>query len=468
MLRRVEVLDRRREKSLQVLCSVRRARTTFRRNVGQVSHRSEERAICLLDYIDEISSTGHGEKNERTDAETPETIRDVLARRSVVLKITTLESAPMSLCLRNVPFQSALCAARFRPGIRRSLLSIGIGALLACAPIAPVSAADSGLTWNGITLYGAFDIGVSYQTHGAPLSQDWFVGVQYLIDRKGNKSITSIAPNGLSQSKLGLRGKEALSDDLSFVFDVETGFDPQSGHLADALASLTHNNGKPLTVQTSAGDSSRAGQLFNGPAVAGLSSPRWGTATLGRNNTLLLDNILKYDPMGGSYAFSLIGLSGVVAGMGTTQDARLDGSLKYLYSTEAFHAGFLYQPGKTDSSPGKAWQGNVGFEYAGFSVDGIYGHKNDALSASSLSVAQATTAPHDSLASTISDNTSYTLAGSYKAGPWKLCFGYEHMKYENPSNPLEAGFSGLGGYLISFTNNTAFPKPKVLQASWAA
>lgn len=339
-------------------------------------------------------------------------------------------------------------------------------AVLAVASIGPAMAADSALTWNGITLYGAFDIGVSYQTHGAPLSQDWFVGVQYLIDKKSNKSITSIAPNGLSQSKLGLRGKEALNDELAFVFDVETGFDPQSGHLADALKSLTHNNGKPLAQQTSAGDSSRAGQWFNGVAVAGLSSPAWGTATLGRNNTLLLDNILKYDPMGGSYAFSLIGLSGVVAGMGSTQDARLDGSLKYLYSAQAFHAGFLYQPGKTDSSPGKAWQGNVGLEYAGFSVDGIYGHKDDAISASSLSVAQAAVAPHDSLAGIISDNTSYTLAGSYKAGPWKVGLGHEHIKYENPSNPLDAGFSGLGGYLVSFTNNAAFPKPKVLQASW--
>ena len=372
----------------------------------------------------------------------------------------------MRVLFTNVSLHAALCAMSHAPRVQRNLLLTGMGALLAAAPMATTSAADSGLTWNGITLYGAFDIGVSYQSHGAPLSQDWFVGVQYLIDKKSNKSITSIAPNGLSQSKLGLRGKEALTDDLFFVFDVESGFDPQSGNLADALKSLTHNNGKALTDQTSGGDSSRAGQLFNGPAVAGLSSSIWGTATVGRNNTLLLDNILKYDPMGGSYAFSLIGLSGVVAGMGDTQDARLDGSLKYLYSADTFHAGVLYQPGKTDSSPGKAWQGNVGFEYAGFSIDGIYGHKDDAISAASLSAAQAATAPHDSLSATISDNTSYTLAGSYKAGPWKAFLGYEHMKYENPSNPLAAGFTGLGGYLVSFANNTAFPQAKVLQASW--
>ncbi len=329
------------------------------------------------------------------------------------------------------------------------------------------AAEDQSLTWNGITLYGVYDIGVAHQTHGTPLSQDWFVGLEYLISKNSNKSITSVAPNGLSQSRVGLRGNEKINDDLSFVFNVEIGFDPQSGNLADALAALRHNNGVPLASQTSAGDSSRAGQLFNGPAYGGLSSKEFGTLTLGRNNTLLLDNILKYDPMGGAYAFSVIGLSGVVAGMGDTEDARLDGSLKYFYKNELWHAGALYQPGKVGSSPGEAWQGNAGFEYAGFSVDGVYGHKKDAISAGSLSAAQISGGlPFDSLAATISDNTSYTLGASYATGPWKAFLGYEHIKYENPSSPITQPFSGLGGYYLSVINNTAFPKPKVLQASW--
>jgi predicted porin len=329
-----------------------------------------------------------------------------------------------------------------------------------------VAAEDPSLTWNGITLYGVLDIGVAHQTHGAPLSGDWMVGLEYLIAKKSNKPVTSIGPSGLSQSRLGLRGSEPIADKLAFVFNAEMGFDPQSGHLADALKSLINNNGVPLERQTASGDSSRAGQLFNGPAYAGFASPDFGTLTLGRNNTLLLDNIIKYDPMSGSYAFSVIGLSGVVAGMGNTEDARLDDSVKYLFRNDTFRAGALYQFGKSDSSPGEAWQGDVGFDFAGLSIDGIYGHKKDAIAASSLNAAQAATAPHESLAATISDATSYTLAGSYAIGPVKISAGYEHIKYENPSLPLEAGFSGLGGYLISFVNNTAFPHPKVLQASW--
>ena len=342
---------------------------------------------------------------------------------------------------------------------------------LLCAGLAgfaaPALAADNdALTWNGITLYGVYDIGIAYQTHGTPLSNVWMVGLEYFIQKNSNKSITSVAPNGLSQSRIGIKGSEPIADGLSFVFNLDSGFDPQSGHLADAPKSLTHNNGVPLANQTSAGDSSLAGQLFNRSAYAGFSSANYGTLTLGRQNTLLLDNILAYDPMSGPYAFSVIGLSGTTAGMGDTQDARLDNSVKYFYKSGALHGGALYQFGKTDSSPGEAWQGNFGFEYDGFSLDAVYGHKKDAISASSLSAAQAAAQPRDSLAATVSDNTSYTIDGSYAAGQYKLFLGYEHVKYENPSLPLTAGFTGLGGYYYGIVNNTAFPRPKIFKVSW--
>ncbi len=346
-------------------------------------------------------------------------------------------------------------------------MSAVVAAVTTAAFVNVAHAADDGsLTWNGITLYGVYDIGVAYQTHGTPLSQDWMVGLEYLISKNSNKSITSVAPNGLSQSIIGLNGTEEIVDGLAFVFNAETGFDPQSGNLADALKSLTHNNGVPLANQTSAGDSSRAGQLFNGQAYACLISRYFGTFTLCRQNTILLDNILKYDPLAGSYAFSVIGLSGTTAGMGDTEDARFDGSLKYLYKIDMFRVGAIYQPGKTNSSPGQGWQAGAGLDYAGFSIDSIYGHKKDAISASSLSAAQALVEPINSLAATISDNTSYTLDGSYTMGPFKAFLGYEHCRFENPSLPITEPFAGLGGYYLSVLSNTAFPSPKVLQVSW--
>jgi len=332
--------------------------------------------------------------------------------------------------------------------------------------LSAAAADDSALTWNGITLYGIVDVAVSHEQHGAPLSQDWAQGEFFLISRASNKSITTITPGGLSQSRLGLRGKENVTDDLDFIFNAETGFNPTSGKLSDGPGSLTHNNGVALANQKSASDSSRAGQFLNGVAYVGFSSKSLGSLTGGRNATFLLDSVGKYDPMNSSYAFSLIGFSGVASGGGDTQNARLDDSLKYSYKYDAFHAGALYQFGKSDSSPGEAWQGNLGFDYKGFSVDGVYAQKKDAISLSSLSAAQAATLPFDSLAATISDNTAYLLAASYTGGPFKVSGGYEHIKFENPSLPVAAGFAGLGGYWVSVTNNAAFPHPKVFQVSW--
>jgi predicted porin len=349
-----------------------------------------------------------------------------------------------------------------------ALRAAGLAALTAAGFAPAVFAADdTSLTWNGITLYGTIDIGIAHQNHGAPLSQDFYPTLQYMIAASSNKSITSVASNGLSQSKIGLKGKEPLNDEFAFVFNLESGFNPTSGKLADAPKSLINNNGVPLSERKTASDGSRAGQLFNGTAYAGFSSKDYGTITFGRQNRLALDNIVKYDPMNASYAFSIIGYSGVAGGLGATEDARLDDSVKYLYSYDLFHVGAMYQFGKSDSSPGEAWELGGGFDYAGFSVDALWGKKKDALAAATLSAAQlATGVPHDSLAATVSDNEGWQLAASYTNGPWKASGGYEHINYSNPSLPVAPGFSGLGGYWISITNNSAFPHDKVLKISW--
>ena len=48
------------------------------------------------------------------------------------------------------------------------------------------------LTWNGITLYGTIDAGVSWRSHGAPFNGTSAVGVDYLIQKY------SRVPGGIS------------------------------------------------------------------------------------------------------------------------------------------------------------------------------------------------------------------------------------------------------------------------------
>src|SRR6202000_2138289 len=56
---------------------------------------------------------------------------------------------------------------------KRRTLRTAVAASVALAFASAAHAAeDQSLTWNAITLYGVYDIGVGYQSHGAPLSQD--------------------------------------------------------------------------------------------------------------------------------------------------------------------------------------------------------------------------------------------------------------------------------------------------------
>jgi len=141
---------------------------------------------------------------------------------------------------------------------KRSLLSAAVLVGISLTGFATIvqAADDTSLTWNGITLYGTLDVGVAYQSHGSPLSQDFYPTLNYIIAPNSNKSITTIASNGLSQSKVGVRGVEPLNDEFSFIFNVEMGFNPTSGKLADAPKSLINNNGIALSEQKSAGDGS--------------------------------------------------------------------------------------------------------------------------------------------------------------------------------------------------------------------
>jgi len=328
------------------------------------------------------------------------------------------------------------------------------------------SAADDGLTWNGITLYGTYSIGVAYQNHGAPLSQDMGQGIPYMLGKMNDKSQISIAPNGNGWSRIGVRGKENIVEGLDFIFNAEIGFQPQSGKLSDALASMVHNNGVALARQTSATDSARAGQLFNGPAYAGFGSD-YGTLTLGRQNTVASDLTNKYDPMDNAAAFSILGYSGVAGALGYTEGKVYDASLKYAVKFDVFRLSAIYQPSKVDSQPGTGWQAGAGFDHGPLAIDAAYGKKNTALSLASLSAAQVTAGlPIDSLSATVADTSGWAVGAKFDLDSWKLFGGYERITYSNPSNPLTAGFAGMGGYWISAVNNTAFPRDKMLDVIW--
>jgi predicted porin len=241
------------------------------------------------------------------------------------------------------------------------------------------------------------------------------------------------------------------------------------------LKSLTANNGRSLTTQSIGVDGSSAGQAFQ-TAYAGLKSDQFGSLTFGRQLTLLSEGTIKYDPNYNATAFGLLGASNTYSGGGSSEDNRLDSTVKYSVSFhDLVHLGALYKFSGANgaaNSANTAVQADLGVEYAAASVDAYYSKLNSAITATSLTAAQVTQLPalgysiSNSLAATISDDTTYSLMARYDIDPLKFFAGYMHIKYANPANPLSAGFNDIGGYVLVIVTNNAYDTPKTNQVYW--
>jgi predicted porin len=324
------------------------------------------------------------------------------------------------------------------------------------------------LSLGGITLYGTVDIGYAYQSAGVPLSSQYVGGLEYqafTTTRNFAGSVSTVAESGLEQSKVGLRISQAVTDDLSLVARLETGFNPLSGQLTDACAALVTNSTRPQGSQTANADSSRCGQPFNSVLFGGVSSKQFGTLTVGRQNALQLDTLVLYDPQALSYAFSFLGYSGFNGGAGSTQGARWDNSVKYVYQNGPVHVAGMYSTGGADIGVlDKAYGANVGVTFKGLSIDAVYQNEKGAVNLrSSFDNGGVDPVPTPGLAAYMSNDTSYNLMGRYtiefpNATKDKLTVfaGYSHI--QKAHGDYSAGVEAQGNYQIDVginINNSA-------------
>jgi predicted porin len=343
------------------------------------------------------------------------------------------------------------------------------------AAVKAPAAVDDSLCWHGVCLYGDIDVGLDYQNHGAPLSSLAGAPLDYVVSRNSGGSYFGAAANMMSTSFIGLRGKQEIADGLYGVFNLQTLFNPISGNNANGPGSIAQNNGIPIAQTNAYGDSSKAGQMFNNAAYAGVSSPVYGTVTFGRQSALSSDLVVNYDPISNSNAWSVITYQGANGGGGTTEDRIWDNSFEYRVNVGPVRLAAETQiRNGGNSGTGNAFQGNIGVDYMGFSFDIVGGKTYDAVSiAVPLTAAQMTAANASglnlglgALPATISDNTVFQAAGRYTIGQWKLYAGYEWIQFANPNNPLAPGAFIEGGYTVFAPNNTNFTTDKVLQTFW--
>lgn len=331
---------------------------------------------------------------------------------------------------------------------------------------------DDSLTWHGITLYGVVDVGIQYDTHSAPFSPYRPAASGNIVRSNDYASPVGVTPSNMGQSRVGLRGDEHLVGDLSAVFQIESFFNPQSGQIADSLKSLAVNNGKAVTKQNIGVDGSSAGQAFQ-TAFVGLQSAQFGALTFGRQVTLLSEGMIQYDPNFLATAFGVLGASNTYAGAGSSETNRLDDTVKYLFKYDHIHFGAYYKFNDSSGSASTAYQADIGGSFGGASLDAYYSKINDSITGSALSATQVTALPGlgfssaNSLAATVADVTSYAFMGSYKLDPVKLFAGYEHVRYNDPSTTISAGYTDIGGYVLAFVTNNAYLDPKLVQVYWA-
>ena len=330
---------------------------------------------------------------------------------------------------------------------------------------------DCPLSWRGVTLYGRLDYGVGYESHGVPFNGAYPNGVNTLIKKNGNRSHYTIAPNGLGQSYLGVKGKEPIASGWSLVFNVQNGFDPFTLQRANGPKSLVQNNTTRLDQETANGDSSRAGQLFNTEAYAGLSHPAFGTLTAGRQNSLILQGLGDYDAMNSAPAFSVIGVSSTVAGGGDTESARYNTSVKYQVDAGPLRLSSLYQFGGFNQGNGSngAVSAEVEGRFGPLRLDLVGQKVKDSVALSNFGQNPLPAGvPANGLKATLSNTTSGMAAARYEWGRAAIYAGWEYILFANPSDAYANGFTAIGNYPVpaGFVNATAYAEHKILRVFW--
>lgn len=131
--------------------------------------------------------------------------------------------------------------------------------LLALAALGTIAAAGSASAQTNVTIYGVADAGLVRDIHGP------------------NGTRTGLDSGLQNGSRLGFRGTEALGGGLSAIFNLESGFNLDTG------------------------TSGQNGALFGRQAWVGLQG-NFGTVKLGRQLTVVYNNSGTFDPFGDTLA----------------------------------------------------------------------------------------------------------------------------------------------------------------------
>ncbi len=231
--------------------------------------------------------------------------------------------------------------------MKKSLLTLAIGSL--CA--------GSAFAQNSVTLYGIVDQSVRFQTNADA----------------GNHSQTQVTNGAITNSRWGLKGSEALGNNLKAIFQLENGFDPDTGK------------------------ANQGGRLFGRQAYVGLAGD-FGAIKLGRQYTEGFNLFGDFDPLTiGNYTNN--------AWPFFLTRFRSNNVVSYSGAFSGLNVGASYGFGEVAGSTTKNqyWGARASYDIGPFGIGGVYQETRDANS---------------------NKQQMWGLAGKYGIGPAKLFLGY--------------------------------------------
>ena len=179
--------------------------------------------------------------------------------------------------------------------------------------LAVLAASGAAMAQSSVTLYGVVDANLTWEDNGA-------------------QSITRMDPSRLNGNRFGFRGVEDLGGGMSAIFQLESGFNLDTGASASATS------------------------FFNRLSFVGLTGG-FGTVKLGRQNNALYSNLGTFDPMGNA-------LAGDSASLFQYSGSRNDNVISYNYSASGFRGEVQYGLGEVagNSSANRMVGGFLGYK----------------------------------------------------------------------------------------------------------
>ncbi|MGI4847296.1 MAG: porin, partial [Janthinobacterium lividum] len=200
--------------------------------------------------------------------------------------------------------------------------------LLALAALATIAAAGSAFAQTNVTIYGVVDAGLVKDIHGGTNAAASAANPFPASTPNASNRLDSGLQNG---SRLGFRGTEALGGGLSAIFNLEAGFNVDTG------------------------TSAQGGALFGRQAWVGLQGD-FGTVKLGRQQTVVYQNSGTFDPFGDT-------LAGDSARLINYAGSRTNNTIGYSINAAGVRGEIDYGFGEVagDSKAGRYIGGNLGY-----------------------------------------------------------------------------------------------------------